>query len=310
VTAPGERTAPRWRTALSESEQESIHRLIEAAHAADAVAPLGEQVLRELPRQRTRHLVVGDRGDEDTVIGYLNLAPADGSADAVAELVVDPRARRRGIGTELIRAAADSSAGRVRFWAHGTQPPARATAQALGLRPVRELVRMRRSLRDLPDAPVPPGIAIRRYAGPADHADVLRVNNAAFSWHPEQGGWSEADLRERIGETWFDPRGLFLAVDDVTGDLLGFHWTKVHAGGVGEVYVLGVDPAAHGRGLGTALTLAGLAHLAECLADRENPAVMLYVEADNLPALATYRRLGFSEVATDTAYAPGAQQGY
>jgi len=84
----------------------------------------------------------------------------------------------------------------------------------------------------------------------------------------------------------------------------------VHAGGVGEVYVLGVDPAAHGRGLGTALTLAGLAHLAECLADRENPAVMLYVEADNLPALATYRRLGFSEVATDTAYAPGAQQGY
>ena len=308
MTAPGDRAAPRWRTALTESEQDSIRRLVEAAHAADAVAPLGEQVLRELPRQRTRHLVVGDPGDANSVIGYLNLTPADGSADAVAELVVDPRARRRGIGTELIRAAADSSAGRVRFWAHGTQPPARATAQALGLRPVRELVRMRRSLRDLPDAPVPPGISIRRYAGPADHADVLRVNNAAFSWHPEQGGWSEADLRERIGETWFDPRGLFLAVDDVTGDLLGFHWTKVHAGGVGEVYVLGVDPAAHGRGLGTALTLAGLAHLAECLADRENPAVMLYVEADNLPALATYRRLGFSEVATDTAYAPGAHQ--
>ena len=308
MTAPGDRAAPRWRTALTESEQDSIRRLVEAAHAADAVAPLGEQVLRELPRQRTRHLVVGDPGDANSVIGYLNLTPADGSADAVAELVVDPRARRRGIGTELIRAAADSSAGRVRFWAHGTQPPARATAQALGLRPVRELVRMRRSLRDLPDAPVPPGISIRRYAGPADHADVLRVNNAAFSWHPEQGGWSEADLRERIGETWFDPRGLFLAVDDVTGDLLGFHWTKVHAGGVGEVYVLGVDPAAHGRGLGTALTLTGLAHLAECLSDSENPAVMLYVEADNLPALATYRRLGFSEAATDTAYAPGIHQ--
>ena len=310
MTAPGDRAAPRWRTALTESEQDSIRRLVEAAHAADSVAPLGEQVLRELPRQRTRHLVVDDPGDANSVIGYLNLTPADGSADAVAELVVDPRARRRGIGTELIRAAADSSAGRVRFWAHGTQPPARATARALGLRPVRELVRMRRSLLDLPGASVPPGISIRRYAGPADHADVLRVNNAAFSWHPEQGGWSEADLRERIGETWFDPRGLFLAVDDVTGDLLGFHWTKVHAGGVGEVYVLGVDPAAHGRGLGTALTLTGLAHLAECLSDSENPAVMLYVEADNLPALATYRRLGFSEAATDTAYAPGAQQGY
>lgn len=302
-------TVLRWRTALTGPEQDAVQRLIEEARAADTVAPVGDQVLRELSRQRTEHLIATDARDERSVVGYLNLTPARGTADAVAELVVHPRVRCRGIGTQLIRAAAERSAGRVRFWAHGTQPPARATAAALGLRPVRELVTMRRGLDDLPDPAVPSGIAIRTYAGTADHAELLRVNNAAFAWHPEQGGWTESDLRERVAESWFDPRGLFLAFDQSTGALLGFHWTKVHAGsadhGQGEVYVLGVDPGAHGRGLGTALTLVGLAHLAERLADQEHPTVMLYVEADNRAALATYRRLGFGEVATDTAYALG-----
>ncbi len=58
---------------------------------------------------------------------------------------------------------------------------------------------------------------------------------------------------------------MFLAVDETTGKLLGFHWTKVHNTDLGEVYVVGVDPAAQGRGLGAALTLVGLHHLAEAL---------------------------------------------
>ena len=107
---------------------------------------------------------------------------------------------------------------------------------------------MRRTLTDLPAATVPDGVRIATYSGPDDDAELLRVNNAAFAWHPEQGGWTDADIAERRAEPWFDPDGLFLAFDEQTGKLLGFHWTKMHNADLGEVYIVGVDPAAQGRG--------------------------------------------------------------
>ena len=152
--------------------------------------------------------------------------------------------------------------------------------------------------------PAVEGISLQAYSGPHLHPELLRVNNAAFSWHPEQGGWTEDDLAGRLAAPWFEPDGLFLAVDDATGSLLGFHWTKVHDDRVGEVFVLGVDPAAQGRGLGRVLTLRGLYHLAGRLAGASNAEVMLYVEADNTAAVRTYRGLGFEVAGADTAYAP------
>jgi mycothiol synthase len=166
---------------------------------------------------------------------------------------------------------------------------------------------MRRSLREpLPRADVPDGVVLRPFAVGADEAEFLRVNNAAFAWHPEQGRWNRRDVTLREAEPWFDPAGFLLAVEaGDPGRVLGFHWTKVHpAGGpveepIGEVYVLGVDPAAQGRRLGPALTLAGLAHLR----DRGLTAVMLYVEADNTAAVRVYRALGFTRWSADVRYA-------
>ncbi|KUI04566.1 mycothiol synthase [Mycolicibacterium acapulense] len=287
-----------WRTELSGDEQRRIHELIEAATSADGVAPVGEQVLRELPHDRTRHLVARD--DED-IVGYLNLAADDDSA--MAEAVVHPRSRRRGIGAALVRAGLTEGGHDARVWAHGNLEAARATAASLGLTVVRELLQMRRPLTDLPLTPTPDGVRITTYSGPADDAALLRVNNAAFVWHPEQGGWTEADIDERRGEPWFDPEGLFLAVDEDTDELLGFHWTKIHGADLGEVYVVGVDPAAQGRGLGAVLTLTGLHHLAERLSGSADSAVMLYVEADNSAAVNTYRKLGFTVFSVDAAYA-------
>jgi mycothiol synthase len=165
---------------------------------------------------------------------------------------------------------------------------------------------MRRSLREPLAAPqLPGGVTLRPFRPGADESELLRVNNAAFAWHPEQGGWTPDDVTVREAEPWFDAAGLLLAVDVADpARVLGFHWTKVHPPGpdaphpIGEVYVLAVDPAARGRRLGPALTLAGLAHLR----DRGLDDVMLYVEADNAAAVRLYRDLGFTPWGADVSY--------
>lgn len=298
-----------WVPLLDDQRQLQIRELIVGATRVDGIAPVGEQVLRELRGTGAKHLVADD-GDD--VAAYLNLVLPDESATdgdtrenatAMAELVVAPAMRRRGIGSEMIRQALGKGGEGTRIWAHGDLPEARALAAKLGLVALRRLHQMRRTLADLPAVLADPSVVIRHYAGPQDDSDLLRVNNAAFAWHPEQGGWTQDDLSGRFAEPWFDPSGVFLAHDAQTGNLLGFHWTKKHLDkpGVGEVYVVGVDPAAQGRGLGHLLTLVGLHHLA----DTGLSTVLLYVESDNGAALRTYERLGFEVSLTDAAYGRG-----
>ncbi|MBY0442786.1 MAG: mycothiol synthase [Mycobacteriaceae bacterium] len=303
---------PHWQCALTAEQQQQVRDLVTAATQFDGVAPVGEQVLRELGQERTEHLLATDSrsaGHGAAVVGYANLRPPTDAAGAMAELVVCPQARRRGIGAALVRATLARSDQRNQFWAHGTLAAARATAAGLGLRPVRELLQMRRSLQDIVEPRIEPGVRVRTYAGPGDDAELLRVNNAAFAGHPEQGGWTSVELAERRREPWFDPAGLFLAFEEKTGELLGFHWTKVHADGpaseegLGEVYVVAVDPSAQHRGLGRMLTAIGVASLAHRLADASASSAMLYVESDNLAAVRTYQGLGFSLHSMDTAYA-------
>lgn len=179
---------------------------------------------------------------------------------------------------------------------------------ALGRTRVRLLHQMRRPLPlepTLVDATRP--IRTRPFTdGDADA--FLRVNNRAFAWHPDQGGWTETQLAAAMEEPWFDAAGfLLLDSDEADGELDGFCWTKVHehidgdsGPPGGEIYVIGADPRAHGQGLGRALTVAGLQHLARLGLDQG----FLYVEADNSPAVALYERLGFEVHHSDAGYAP------
>lgn len=191
---------------------------------------------------------------------------------------------------------------------------------ALGLVRVRELYQMRRSL-PLPGDLVAAvrRIEVRAFRPGVDDDGFLRVNNRAFSWHPEQSDWGPARLAARMDEPWFDADG-FLIHESTDGEstdgestdaqsptsarIDGFCWTKVHPAtdedpAFGEIYVIAADPETRGTGLGRALTVAGL----QWLADAGLEVAMLYTEADNTPAVSLYQQLGFVVHHSDAAYA-------
>jgi mycothiol synthase len=271
-----------------------------SALEADGTEPFGEQVVLSWTPGPTgvRHLL--SRTAAGVPAGYAYL-----DSTGTAEFAVHPAHRRQGHGRallELLRIeAAEDSGSALRVWSHGDQPAARALAAVTGCRAIRELLQLRRSLDERfpgpEDVKLPSGITLRGFRPGEDDEAWLRLNARAFAHHPEQGRTTLADLRARMAEPWFDPDGFLIAEQD--GVMIGFHWTKVHADGPGEVYVLGVDPDRHGGGLGQALTLAGLKYLYQ----RGLRTVLLYVESDNAPALAVYRRLGFTTWSTDVMYA-------
>ncbi|MFE2358351.1 mycothiol synthase [Streptomyces parvulus] len=261
-----------------------------------AVSEQGRLHLRGPAREGVAHLLLTVDGE---LVGYAQLEGSDPIEPPAAELVVHPAHRGRGHGRALGSALLAASGKRLRVWAHGGHSAARHLAQVLGLSLFRELRQMRRPLAglDLPDPRLPDGVTVRTFVPGRDDAAWLAVNAAAFAHHPEQGSLTQRDLDDREAEAWFDPAGFFLA--ERAGELIGFHWTKVHAEErLGEVYVLGIRPDVQGGGLGKALTTIGLRHLA----DQGLPTAMLYVDADNKAAVSVYERLGFVTHETDLMY--------
>ncbi|WP_328582979.1 mycothiol synthase [Streptomyces sp. NBC_00370] len=294
--------------ALTSEQAAAVAGLLAEAAASDGVQAVSEQgrlQLRGGHREGVRHflLTVGDE-----LVGYAQLEDTDPVEAPAAELVVHPGRRGRGHGRALGNALMAASGKRMRVWAHGGKSAARHLAQVLGLTMFRELRQLRRPLSPLEIAePVwPAGVTVRTFVPGQDDAAWLAVNAAAFAHHPEQGGMTQRDLDDRKAEPWFDPKGFFLAEragsdsgTDGPAELLGFHWTKVHAEEqLGEVYVVGIRPDAQGGGLGKALTAIGLRHLAA----EGLPTAMLYVDADNIAALTVYERLGFSTYEVDLMY--------
>lgn len=269
--------------------------LASRAREVDGVDPLNEasRLALDAGHAGRVHMAV----KEGTTV--VAAAFADGLAPV--ELVVDPDHRRQGHGGSLMTRLL--AAGESEFWAHGDLPAAQALAAAKHLEPARTLLVLRLQMDAAPEPErVPDGVTIRTFE-PGDVDAIVQVNGRAFASHPEQGAMDRADFDQRAGSDWFDPAGLFVAVRDGEGrdgEVVGFHWTKVE-GDLGEVYVVGVDPTEQGSGLGRALTARGLRHLH----DSGIRTVDLYVEGDNDPALAVYRRLGFAEHARDVLYVVG-----
>lgn len=237
----------------------------------DGAPPLSDDALTNLDAPDVTHVLATDGSD---VVGYAQRR--NGSAEVVAL----PSA----VG-QLLDAITEPG---LLIWSHGRRSRLASVLSRRGFTPVRELHQLRRPMTDVPAEPIlPPGVELRPFRPGIDEQDWLAVNAAAFATHPEQGRQTRTELRALMAQPWFAPSDFLLAWR--AGELLGFHWMKLHSDGNGEVYVLGVAPAAQGLGLGRVLLAAGLRHLAA----RGCPTVLLYVDGDNTAARRLYESTGF-----------------
>ncbi|MFJ3385629.1 MULTISPECIES: mycothiol synthase [unclassified Curtobacterium] len=223
--------------------------------------------------------------------------------DGELELVVRLEARGQGIGTRLVdRALALGGAAPRLAWAHGDSPAARAIATRYGWAATRTLLQLRAAVPtsepdQLRELGLPAGSTLTAFRTGTDEAAWLDLNAVAFASHPEQGSMTLDDLRARQAEPWFDADDLLL-LRDASGALAGSCWLKVEDG-IGEFYAVAVRPDLQGQGLGGVLMRAGYARLHT----KGISTAALYVEGDNEPALALYRRSGFTQHAIDVQYA-------
>lgn len=326
---------------LGPAETSEVFDLLRAAADADGTEPVSEHVtlrLRYTPGAPAAHLLARSGG---VIVGYAHLDPTD-AAGPVAELVVHPAYRGRGLGEALVTAtiavtdelapsapsatdATDAGPGgpsRLRLWSHGDHTAAGALARSLGFRRSRVLWRMWRSLATPPPEPrFPPGVRPRAFRPGQDEPAWLALNRAAFADHPEQGRLTLADLRARMSEPWFSPEGFLLAERVGEGDLVGFHWTKTHpapsvpdrSGGDKPAVLERVRRAREPIGEVYALGVSPRAHgtgvgKALTLAglhhmrDHGLDQAMLYVDEANVAAVALYAKLGFTRWSTDVCF--------
>ncbi len=271
------------------ADEAAVRALVARRSRGDGRDALSEHKAMRIGDDEVRE-VVGT--DQSHLIGY-GVAAHHAAAEGhwAIEVVIDPREAAPAQRTvELVQALrrrlrTDET---VTVW--GWRDQDRHAAERAGWRRVRTLLEMIVELPVDSLRPMPEGIVLSAFEPGTDEDPWLVANALAFSRHPEKGSVDRANLYRRMAQPWFDPAGFLLAWQGDT--LMGFCWTKLHPDAVGEIYIIGVIPAAAGKGLGSALLHAGL----DDLAGRQGAQVgMLYVDAADKTALGMYHSIGFSE---------------
>ena len=289
---------------MSPRDIAQIETLLAAAAAIDGHPPLSDHLVLDLKSGGGPGFVgvTATNPDNDDLVAYAQLSA--GNESSALEIVLHPDVRSdfAALTAELIQttlsAMSADGGGTVHWWVAEPSDQHYALAADAGMHVGRTLLQMRRVLPTSAEV----SVATRAFRPDVDDDAWIAVNNRAFKDHGEQGGWTRETLRKRLGEAWFDPEGFRLHERD--GTLAAFCWTKVHPPArpgdltLGEIYVIAVDPAFHGLGLGTQLTLAGLAHLS----DQGITRALLYVDASNTAAMGLYDRLGFFTHASNIAF--------
>lgn len=298
---------------VTEQTAQAIRDLVSIQADASGISPISEQPLLWLqdPRAHVAHILAIY---ENSLVGYAQ-ADLSNESEVTIELAVAPEHTGVGLERRLLDAGsyvAEQNNADYSVWLHGPATSIVPVFEEHGFGVTRRLTRRVATIQIVDDSPSPEApadpahnVSRRRHAAESSKSPyVIRpfepgrddeawvaVNADAFSWHPEQGKLTVADLRARQKEDWFDPELFLVAQDDASEqELAGYVWLKVLPGATsGEVYAIGTAQASRGKGLGRELFVRGL----ELLHARGIATVDLYVEADNHKAIALYDAYGF-----------------
>ncbi len=272
--------------------------LLARCAAADGYAALSEFKALRVPIANGARAIVGEALGEVVAVAIAAWHPEDiGEAGGywAAEIAIDPAIRSVAAYSALL-AAMEADLGRApALWAFAADQV--AAARHSGMTAARTLVEMRRPL-PASAAEFPTELSLRAFVPGLDEGAWLALNHDVFAHHPEASSIDGADLALRMAQPWFDPNGLLLLVEDDAA--IGYCWTKMHPGRLGEIYMVGIRAAYRGTGLARQLTLAGLDHLARHGATNG----MLYAEESNATATGLYESMGFSVVREITLFEP------
>jgi mycothiol synthase len=202
-------------------------------------------------------------------------------SEAVLEIVIAPYENENAAIDALLERVLDETTCPISWW---TRAPRHQDAGELGAKyggtAHRSVLRMERAL----DAAIESDVKSRAFVD-EDAGEVIRINNEAFSGHPDRSQLTEDDVYEKLrvqGNRYEDLR--------MTNG--AFCWTKRHSINESEIFVLAVDNEHRHLGLGGNLLRSTLEFIRT---EHHVPLVSLYVEHDNTKAIALYKQNGFAD---------------
>jgi mycothiol synthase len=286
--------------------------LIEAAAAPERVITRsGVQRMLWVPDYDPRRDMVVLPAADGSLLGVRDVRVTARGDEAVLILeswgTVHPAARDSDVAETLLReiigraAAMLAEKGRqqgiLQVRASRSDERTRAAFRVAGFSHARDLISMTRpTLSDIPEPHLPVGIELRSYRPGADDSAWVSAFNAAFADH--WGGFMGMNLprwQYDVADPVFKPAISLLAWEGET--LAGFCHGRIDddlnaltGRKTGMIRYVGVTPRWRNRGLGKALTLAGLAALRDAGMTR----AVLGVDAENVTgARQLYERYGF-----------------
>lgn len=269
-----------------------IRAFLDEIEADDGLPPLSEAKVVRLTNRESVVVVAED----DRVMGIGVAAThtqIDGTVHWSVETAVPRSMRFDAFESAVVSVALDlvPKGSAVSVWC--SRPTMAAALENLGFTVVRSLAYMSIAL-PVPDRKTEDGI--RRFRS-SDTAAFLRANADAYRGHREAASMTNEEFLHLSATPWFDEAGLLVLEREE--EIVGFCWTKVHPGGDGEIYRIGVVSGHQGLGLGRSLLLAGFEHLE---AQSEVERATLWVDTANTHAMNLYTGIGMSTERVNREY--------